>query len=382
LLKAPTKRVRDLARIGYNQHFDHVRVDEQLTLKDNIENDTRHCAIVEFLASVFSDRNIVKETGYSFLKPEPLEAFGSQFEGGRTFDLALGNKNERKLILVEVSTTQSLKQGKKIAGNIAEKIEFVQREFDRLMKNLDIDYEVDRADLEYVCCLEKGTGVRTLCETISRRRASDGPTGIGSIILWSVMFGKEKDSSREDVMKVFLEDNPNKHISSVLNTRLYRGVSQRDLKGKVSIPFLLTSHSWIILYKTATELVSRNSEDLTVKDKKRIRIRDMEEYAIRVANAGATKPDPYSQDKAKRAIAVAVRHGVDNEMLKLDKDSVVLRCKGKLKESILLNFERKYVGTDDGVKSGIYAEKRAREIAMELTVNDFDKGIKKLEEYS
>jgi hypothetical protein len=68
-------------------------------------------------------------------------------------------------------------------------------------------------------------------------------------------------------------------------------------------------------------------------------------------------------------------------MLALDNDAVLLRCKGKLKEPVFHNFERKYIGTDDGSESGIHAEKRAREVAMELAVREFDKGIKQLEEY-
>lgn len=366
--------------LSFRKHFERIKYEEWNNNEENIGNDTRHCEIVEFLASAFSDREVIEKTGYCFLGLEPLEAYASEIKGKKTFDLVIGNAPERRLLLIEVKTTQAMNQSRMTIPKVMKKkIEFVEQNFGLLAKNLSLDFKLDEDSVEYICCLEKGPAVRGLNESISKKKSEEEDDPRASIIVWSVSF-KDKRGSEEDRNRILLLEKPNTHESNELNDLLYNGVNKKDIVGKVSIPFLLTSHAWIVLYKTVVELICDESKRRDAANIKKLSLKEMKRYAARVAAAGAIAPDALSQKKAEKVVDIAVAHGVEYKMLRVNGDEVTLICKGTRKDSIIHHFEKKYRGYNDE-KRGTYAEERAREEAIRLAVEEYDKGIKRLDEY-
>lgn len=318
--------------------------------------------------------DIIQKTGYVFGILEPLFSLGSKTDGGKTFDIAIINKKDKRLLLIEAKSTVSFKGGKTALNALKDKVDFAEENFDTLKKELGIP-ELKWEDVEFVIAIAKGSGVDGIVSSIAaqlsslkseKKKDSATVSMLGRTVIWSIL-------KFQDDRCLILERKSNEHKSVALNKILKEGISQSKIKNRFDVPFLLSDHSWIILFKSVAYLIDKNFSDPSIIDKKKIPIAEMENYVAKVVSVGATEISNLQSQRAKEAVARAIKNGVEHGVISSDGETIRIECRGRKKRSILKCFENKYVGEDFEKSAGAWAIKQAEANAKKLALEDFDK---------
>jgi len=327
---------------------------------------------VQLVARAFSNDNIVKKTGYVFCALEPLEHLGSGVLGGKTFDLAIVNKNEGRSIFVEAKTTDSFDEGKAVLGEMKKKIEFAENNFAVFLDETGMSGQLDWAKAEFVVCIEKGRGSEGCSAALSNCLKQAKETNVAlpieiarRTLVWQYLWADPSSKS-------IILDKVNSHQSKALNDLLEKGIIQGSLPDNVPIPFLLTDHPWIILLHLVSYLISKNFSNPAVQDKKKLQIDDMVEYAVGVLSTCNSSISAGARNRVVEVVTSVVNHGVEYDMLERDGNTVMVRCRSEKERSILEEFKDKYLGVDFEMHAGTYAKKRADLKAKRQAVEEYE----------
>jgi len=343
---------------------------QSTTLRENIERCNRHRSIIQLVARAFYNQWVVEKTGYVFAALEPLEYIGSGVEGGKSFDLALLNTDEKRLIFIEARTTASYEKGRQVLKDLREKIGFTEENFDTFLKDIDAKEAIDWKNVEFVVCIEKGRGSEGCSEALSncvnRRKETNLPLPLDiaeRTSVWQYLWAQKT--------RGIILDKSGKHKSKALVELLDRGIVQDDLPINVPIPFLLTDLPWVILFHTVSHLVNRNFLDTSISDNRMIRIDDMVEYAAQVA---CVRESPISQTMRKHAsdvIRTVINHGIEYDMITREGEFIKVRGRSEKERSIITEFQEKYEGVDFERHAGTYAKKKADYEAKRYAVEEY-----------
>ncbi len=345
--------------------------DYEFKLKTELDCQQTHTSIIVDIASIFSSPEIIDKTGYSFCGIEPLEPIGQE-EGGKTFDVGIADYQNNHLVLIEVKTTDGFEKGKKLLSDLREKSDFVKKHLSELVDQYHLDRSLSFKDIEFVYCVERGSCSAGLSEALknqldSQRDDSNRPAPLETLkqlVIWEVLWAGPSG-------RVFCRIESTHHRSTKLDDALNDRIRRNQIGTRISIPFLLTNHPWLILFHTISYLLDKNFGDPRIANKKIIKKIDMVNYAAFVASAGATVPSPIIERRAYEAIRNSIDHGVTYGLLEDLGEEVKIICRGSSKEAIISNIELKYRGD---IKSGVvgqYVSINAKSKAQSCAVEDY-----------
>jgi len=322
--------------------LDKLIIEKSDIIKSEIDIDRKHIEMVNYCTNLFLPHTILFEaTGYSLMLYEPLINMNIP-----NFDIAVYNKDEKILILIECKS--SLSNPKKKIGDIKKSINSTQNNIDNIKTYIGDEIKY----IEYVICLP----ITNAIELIEIVFSKDIPICIWGLDAFNNII---KIYNHKDEVHTELLNKGRCHRNNELNRLLYKGVKS-SIKSSRTCPILYSSHICTILLHVTMLLITKfyhitewdgnfDAHDilLILKDSiakpNTLQENDYEQLTIKVIDIGKVKEIFF--DSTPNIIEI------ENKLFRFTK---------KIKSSIVENF----------VKSN-YIALNAKKLAKKIAVEEF-----------
>ncbi|WP_415282233.1 hypothetical protein [Candidatus Nitrososphaera sp. FF02] len=214
------------------------------SVRDEIDSDKRHVAIINLIAFAFSESGPLRSTGYHFMKTEPLFRYRAQ-EGNKIFDIVLYSQKTKRAVLVEVKS--SIEEPRRDALlPLKDQIANARNHLHELEN--EVTGEIN--DLEYVIC-----GPPQDVEEIGKKLHNDDPACLWSAdIQYSTLkiFNPTGTTNSERTAELIRKRQLN--IDPDLREKMY---GKTKSQGQMGIRVLTTSHICRMLSRTIAGITQR-----------------------------------------------------------------------------------------------------------------------------